>query len=224
MSQFETRLTDGRGFRPNEWQLNEVIWASVRVPYFEQWQRWQLPASREGSHADIFTANWARAVLFMREHNQTPEDLNNVALNLGKLAAGLSCSVAQLITPPTAWRRSTETWLHQQAATVDSVMTSVEIARPIDLEDECARDDFEEMLVGCHERAMMAPEDEQGLGQTLYEMTVPLFNTAVGTTRTWLDFIKRYDGQFAISPGGTSRAQGEYAKALRKANEHLFVR
>lgn len=222
MAEFSTKLTDDQPFDPFKWQLNEVIWASVKTPYREQWERWKLPANAHSSVADFFTSNWSRAALYMEQQSGEPELINETALHLGKLAAGLTCSLAQFITPRGAWRAPAVDLRSYQAKAVDKVLTAAESAPCIDPNNGVDAAKFEEALVEAHEAAGLSMAGS--LDDTLYKMSAVLFPHAADTTRTWLDFVEEHDGQFAMSPGGTPRSSGEHIEELREASEHLFVK
>ncbi len=221
MAEFSTELTDGQPFDPFKWQLNEVIWASIKTPYSEQWERWKLPANAHSSTADFFTSNWSRAAVYMEQHSGEPELINVTALHLGKLAAGLTCSLAQFIIPRGAWSAPAVDLRSYQAKAVDKVLTAAESAPSIDPNNKVDAADFEEALVEAHEAAGLSTVGS--LDNTLYEMSAVLFPHAANTTRTWLDFIREHDGQFALSPGGTPRSSGDQIEQLRKDSERLFV-
>lgn len=218
MSNYATRLENGQPFEPFNWQFNEVIWASVKAPYQVQWRRWRLPVGAHGGSADLFTSNWTRAELFSAEHRGQPEGLNKAAQHAGKLAAGLTCSLALFNTPPSEWSAGPQGWRPHQFRAVDSVLAAAEAVESLNLADESDIHLFEEALVAAHEKAELAEEG----AIALHDMSVELFDVAARTTRTWLDFIETYDGQFVMTPGGVPRSSGEFIDQLWRANQHLF--
>jgi hypothetical protein len=221
MTEYATRLENGAPFNPFLWQLNEIIWASIKAPYPEQWRRWQLPASAYGSSADLFTSNWSRAALYVEGHAGNPQGLNLAAQNLGKLAAGITCSLALFNTPAGEWSAGPAVWQPHQFRAVDSVLSAAESAEPVDLNSKNDAGEFEEALVHCHEMAALAEVDRE---PAIHDMNIDMFNFGARTTRSWLDFIKLYDGRFTMMAGGTPRSSGEHIEELRRANNHLFVK
>lgn len=222
MRTYDTVLRDGRNFEPATWLADEVLWASIKAPYTDQWRSWQLRSFDAGSQADIATSNWSRAKIFLEQNGGDPELYDPVSLHLGKLAAGLTCSVAHLTTPKVEWGASPELWILRQREAVESVLDIAEVSEPYLPTDEKAGSHLEEELIDCHHEAAAARQNPGKLSEAFYRMSLSLGDLAAGTTRAWLDFIDQHDGEFVMTPGATPRSTGNYIEDLRHQYNHLF--
>lgn len=217
MDRFKTQYETGQIFEPQSWLADEMLWGIVKEPFDIRWRdRWTAPADSKNDESAIMKSLWGRAKLynnFAKEND--PRSLALAALNIGKLAAGLTSHVVHFEANPKRWKNDpsdfTEDILHAANRVVGSI---VDIYPRIPIETDADGDVFENMLLSMDIKAREISFDSiefpirRANGEELSDLAVEAFYVAKGGVATFIDYMRKHDGKFIMEPGGTPRSGG----------------